>query len=100
MAIEEVLKQQVITGEDEKYPDQEHHVGFAGKLRASISHTSVDGDAKEGQIFSMNEVDAVLDAKMRLLNRVSQPFMTGPRDASKLTPSSRRLTRSAGRPCT
>jgi hypothetical protein len=85
MAVEEILKNQVVAGEDEKHPDQKQHVGLGHELRASVSPTSVDGATKEGQIFSMNGIDAVLDAKMRMLNRVLQLFMARPRDVSTLT---------------
>lgn len=42
-----------------------------GKLRGSISvqHVS-EMDVKEGQVYSMNDVDPALDAKMRLVNQV------------------------------
>ena len=85
MAVEEILKQQVFAGEDEKHPDREQHVGLGHELRASISPSSVDGATKEGQIFSMSAIDVVLDAKMRMLNRVLHLFMARPRDESKLT---------------
>lgn len=48
-----------------------HHVGFGERVRHSISVQSMDENTKEGQIFSMNDVDPALDAKMRLVNNVS-----------------------------
>lgn len=40
------------------------------KIRSSISVQHTPEDAVEGQIFSMNDVDPVLDHKMRLVNQV------------------------------
>ncbi|KIW28339.1 uncharacterized protein PV07_08012 [Cladophialophora immunda] len=69
MAIGTILKQEVVAGEDEKHAAQKPYFGLGHELRASISPISIDGATEEGQIFSMGEVDAALDAKMRLLNR-------------------------------
>ena len=42
-----------------------------GRLRGSLSVQHVPEDKIiEGQVFSMNAVDPVLDAKMRILNEV------------------------------
>lgn len=49
--------------------DHDHH-GLAHRMRNSISAQTLDDDTKEGQIFSMNDVDPALDAKMRLVNNV------------------------------
>lgn len=40
------------------------------KVRGSISVQHAQEGAVEGQIFSMNDVDPALDAKMRLVNQV------------------------------
>jgi hypothetical protein len=40
------------------------------KFRGSISVQHTQENAVEGQIFSMNDVDPALDAKMRLVNQV------------------------------
>jgi hypothetical protein len=50
--------------------EHDHH-GLASRVRNSISVSSIDEDTKEGQIFSMNDIDPALDAKMRLVNNVS-----------------------------
>jgi hypothetical protein len=47
------------------------HRGLASRVRNSISVSSVDEETKEGQIFSMHDIDPALDAKMRLVNNVS-----------------------------
>ena len=58
-----------------KTEDVEKHgrrSSVGGKLRGSISVQHVSEDAvKEGQVYSMNDVDPALDAKMRLVNQVS-----------------------------
>lgn len=41
------------------------------RLRGSVSVQKVEEDAIEGQMFSMNDVDPALDAKMRIVNQVS-----------------------------
>ncbi|KIW65416.1 hypothetical protein PV04_07679 [Phialophora macrospora] len=69
MPVEEILNVEVGAFKDEKHPDHEQRIGIGHKLETSISPSSVDGAVKEGEIFSMGEVDAVFDAKMRLLNR-------------------------------
>lgn len=40
------------------------------KFRSSISVQHAPEGAIEGQVFSMNDVDPVLDQKMRLVNQV------------------------------
>lgn len=50
-----------------------HHGGFGERVRHSVSSQGIDENTKEGQIFSMNDVDPALDAKMRLVNNVRQP---------------------------
>lgn len=72
---------------------------LAERVRHSISVQSLDESTVEGQVFSMNDVDPVLDKKMRLVNevRVSLPWhltfdvLTGVR--------CRPLTRSVGQTC-
>lgn len=54
------------TGDIAKHEDDHH--GLASRVRNSISVQSIDEDTKEGQIFSMNDIDPALDAKMRLVN--------------------------------
>lgn len=53
---------------------------------------SGDTNAIEGQLFSMNDVDPALDAKMRLVNNVS----LHPSSFSQLLIVDRPLTKSAG----
>jgi hypothetical protein len=52
--------------------DDHHRRGstLGEKFRGSISVQHTQTDAVEGQIFSMNDVDPALDAKMRLVNQV------------------------------
>lgn len=72
-----------MAGMEEKKLDVESHGVFSNsdqhgrrssageKVRSSISiHHDQDG-AIEGQVFSMNDVDPALDAKMRLVNQVA-----------------------------
>ncbi|KAJ9634244.1 uncharacterized protein PV06_00418 [Exophiala oligosperma] len=53
--------------EHDDNPNLDHH-GLAHRVRNSMSVQTLDNDTKEGQIFSMNDVDPALDAKMRLVN--------------------------------
>ena len=62
----------IITDEEVKHEHHGHH-GFAERVRHSISVQSIDENTKEGQIFSMTDVDPALDAKMRLVNHVDIP---------------------------
>lgn len=55
--------------EHDDNPNLDHH-GLAHRVRNSMSVQTLDNDTKEGQIFSMNDVDPALDAKMRLVNNV------------------------------
>lgn len=48
--------------------EPEHH-GLADRVHR-LSVTSIDPSTKEGQMYSMNDVDPVLDMKMRLVNEV------------------------------
>jgi len=62
---------QIIDAEEGK---ETHHAGLGERVRHSISVQSMDENTKEGQIFSMNDIDPALDAKMRLVNNVSALF--------------------------
>ena len=55
---------------DEVYGQQHRRSSLGGKFRGSLSVQHVPVDAIEGQIFSMNDVDPALDAKMRIVNAV------------------------------
>ncbi|KAK5467856.1 Filamentous Growth Regulator [Exophiala xenobiotica] len=55
------------TGDIAAKHEHDHH-GLASRVRNSISVSSIDEDTKEGQIFSMHDIDPALDAKMRLVN--------------------------------
>ena len=58
-------------GIDSHQAKDERRGSTAGeKFRSSISVQHAPEDAVEGQIFSMNDVDPVLDMKMRLVNQV------------------------------
>ncbi|RMZ78054.1 hypothetical protein DV737_g4050, partial [Chaetothyriales sp. CBS 132003] len=65
-------------GDPEKHlqdPEQhlyshERHGSVQGKLRGSIAVQHVSDDlVKDGQVYSMNDVDPALDAKIRLVNK-------------------------------
>jgi hypothetical protein len=49
---------------------ERRHSSLAERVRHSISVQSLDESTVEGQVFSMNDVDPVLDRKMRLVNEV------------------------------
>lgn len=44
---------------------------LTGRIRGSVSVEKEQDGAIEGQMFSMNDVDPALDAKMRIVNQVS-----------------------------
>jgi len=48
------------------------HTTMGNRFRSSISVSSIDPSAKEGQMYSMNDIDPVLDAKMRIVNDVGR----------------------------
>ena len=51
---------------------QEHRrSSTTNKFRGSISVQRIPEEAIEGQVFSMNDCDPVLDKKMRLVNEVN-----------------------------
>ena len=52
------------------YNDGRRGSTMAEKVRHSISIGNEDDGSIEGQVFSMNDVDPALDAKMRLVNQV------------------------------
>ena len=64
----------IANGPDEKRLDREHQIGLSDGDRNSESLSFRAGTTDEGQIFSMSDIDPVLDAKMRLLNRVRYPL--------------------------
>ena len=47
---------------------------ITGKFRQSLSVQHIQEDSIEGQVFSMTDVDPVLDAKMRIVNDVGRPL--------------------------
>lgn len=49
--------------------------GFKSKALRQLSVTSLNDDdsTKEGQLFSMVDVDPALDAKMHIVNNVGRP---------------------------
>jgi hypothetical protein len=56
------------------YAVPEGRRGSVGRgIRGSLSVQQIQSDAIEGQVFSMNDVDPALDAKMRLVNQVDHP---------------------------
>lgn len=55
-------------GDVERNSDEKIHAPRKSSLGGVISG---DTNAIEGQLFSMNDIDPALDAKMRLVNNVS-----------------------------
>ena len=54
------------------YSDSKRKESFAAKVQRQLSVTSLNDDesTKEGQLFSMVEIDPALDAKMHIVNNV------------------------------
>lgn len=59
------------SGDVERNSDEKVHTARRSSLGGVISG---DDKAIEGQLFSMNDIDPALDAKMRLVNNVSMIF--------------------------
>jgi hypothetical protein len=58
---------------DPEYGDKKRKDSFAAKVQRQLSVTSVDdGSTKDGQLFSMVDVDPALDAKMHIVNNVCE----------------------------
>jgi hypothetical protein len=58
---------------DPEYGDKERKDSFAAKVHRQLSVTSLDdGSTKDGQLFSMVDVDPALDAKMHIVNNVCE----------------------------
>jgi hypothetical protein len=56
---------------DPEYGDEKRKDSFAAKVHRQLSVTSLDdGSTKDGQLFSMVDVDPALDAKMHIVNNV------------------------------
>jgi hypothetical protein len=55
--------------------DPERKDSFKSKVQRQFSVTSLNDDdsTKEGQLFSMVDVDPALDAKMHIVNNVRRP---------------------------
>jgi hypothetical protein len=62
-------------GEYDSAAQDRRRSSVTGKFRGSLSVQHIPEDAIEGQVFSMNDVDPVLDAKMRLVNQVNNIFL-------------------------
>jgi hypothetical protein len=59
---------------DPEYGDQKRKGSFTAKIQRQLSVTSLDaGSTKDGQLFSMVDVDPALDAKMHIVNNVWEP---------------------------
>jgi hypothetical protein len=73
-------KKPTATEDVEKHGYDTHEVrrgSVTSKVRGSLSVQHIPEDAIEGQVFSMNDVDPVLDAKMRIVNQVDiSPLLT------------------------
>lgn len=54
----------------EKGTDREHHAGLHDDVDHLGDASNIEIESEEAQIFSMREIDPVLDAKMRLVNKV------------------------------
>ena len=68
------------TGDVEKigengYAQDHRRSSVNNKFRGSISVQHAPEGAIEGQIFSMNDCDPVLDKKMRLVNEVNDSYL-------------------------
>ena len=73
--------------EDLEKNERQSSVG--GRFRSSISVQHVSEDTiKEGQVYSMNDIDPALDAKLRLVNQV-RFSMTYPKTDIETLPGSR-----------
>lgn len=60
--------------DDPEYGDKQRKDSFAAKVQRQLSVTSLDdGSTKDGQLFSMVDVDPALDAKMHIVNNVCEP---------------------------
>src|SRR6059058_1866901 len=58
---------------DPEYGDKRRKDSFTAKVQRQLSVTSLDdGSTKDGQLFSMVDVDPALDAKMHIVNNVWQ----------------------------
>ena len=79
MECRKVVRQQDIgDGENEKHTVDEQTIYDHNGTSISGGFSTIVAD--DTQIFSMHDVDPVLDAKMRLVNRVQsplQPFLPG-----------------------
>ncbi len=62
----------------EKHLDREQHAGHdnGGLISDALS---IEIGTTDNEVFSMSEVDPVLDAKMRLVNRVWRSSLMGKR---------------------
>ncbi|OAP63713.1 hypothetical protein AYL99_02940 [Fonsecaea erecta] len=67
MSTDYPTKEVVETKADAKDDHPRHH-SLSERVRHSISVQPLDENTVEGQIFSMNDIDPVLDKKMRLVN--------------------------------
>lgn len=54
----------------EKYSDQERYAGLHDGSDRPVDSSSIEIGTVDDQVFSMYEIDPVLDAKMRLVNKV------------------------------
>ena len=84
------------TGTREDLPERRASTG--NKFSRSLSVAKYDDDAREGQLYSMGEVDPALDAKMHILNSVS-PMRVARSDKTSHLTCARPLTRSDGPTC-
>lgn len=57
-------------GVHESLPGRRDSAGAKFAKRFSVA--TIDEDAREGQLYSMGEIDPALDAKMHILNSVSR----------------------------
>lgn len=54
----------------EKHTDREQYAGLRGDGASPSESLSIEIGTAEDQVFSMSDIDPVLDAKMRLVNKV------------------------------
>lgn len=54
----------------EKSSDRERYAGFHERGDRPVDSSSIEIGTVDDQVFSLYEIDPVLDAKMRLVNKV------------------------------
>lgn len=58
--------------QSEKLSDREHYAGLRTSGDRPAESMSCEIETEDDQLFSLREIDPVLDAKMRLINKVQR----------------------------